>query len=128
MQSPLVPGLDKRQERIEAELVRKLGDAIKLDETPDLVHMGLVDEFYASFEWSDGGILHAHIAFWMIGAPRIDKIQVPREKEENVVEIDVDADESTALANDEAANLLGSFWDRVLTEFNVAKALSGASA
>ena len=79
-------------------------------------------------EWSEGGILHAHIAFWMVGAPRIDKIQVPREKEENVVEIDVDADENTAIANDEAANLLGSFWDRVLTEFNVAKALSGASA
>ena len=128
MQSPSVPGLDKLRERIEAELVRKLGDAIKLDETPDLVHMGLVDEFYASFEWSDGGILHAHIAFWMIGAPRIDKIQVPREKEENVVEIDANEDESTALANDEAANLLGSYWDRVLTEFNVAKALSGASA
>ena len=30
-----------------------------------------------------------------------------------------------ALTDDEAANLLGSFWDRVLTEFNVAKALSG---
>ena len=128
MQSPLVPGMDKLRERIEAELVRKLGDAIKLDETPDLVHMGLVDDFYASFEWSEGGILHAHIAFWMVGAPRIDKIQVPREEEDNVVEIDVDADESTAIANDEAANLLGSFWDRVLTEFNVAKALSGASA
>ena len=66
-----------------------------------------------------GGIPHAHITFWVIGA---------REKEEIVVEIDVDADESTALANDEAANLLGSFWDRVLTEFNVAKALSSASA
>ena len=107
MQSPSVPGMDTLRARIEAELERKLGGAVELDEPPDLVHMGLVDDFYASFEWSEGGILHAHIAFWMVGAPRIDKIQVPREKEENVLEIDVDADESTALENDEAANLLG---------------------
>jgi len=61
----------------------------------------------------------------MVGAPRIDKIQVPQEKQDNIVEIDVTAEDEKVLANDEAASLLGGFWDRILTEFNVAKALSG---
>ena len=29
-----------------------------------------------SFEWSSGAMLHAYMAFWVIGAPRIDKIEV----------------------------------------------------
>jgi len=95
------------------------------------VHLGMVDDFYASFEWSDGGILHAHIAFWIVGSPRIDKIQIPKEIDnddddaddlDDVVEIDVTAEDKTVLTHDQAASLLASFWDPVLTEYNVAKA------
>ena len=80
MQSPSIPGLPALHARIQAELARKLGEEVDLDALPDLTHMGLVDDFYASFAWSDGGILHAHVALWMVGAPRIDKIQVMQGK------------------------------------------------
>ena len=78
-----MPGLDALRKRIMNEFNEKLGEGVKLNELPDLLHLGLVDDFYGSFEWSDGGILHAHIAFWMVGAPRIDKIQVPHERDES---------------------------------------------
>ena len=68
MQSPSIPGSPALHARIQAELARKLGEEVDLDALPDLTHMGLVDDFYASFVWSDGGILHAHIALWMVGA------------------------------------------------------------
>ena len=70
MQSPSVPGLADIKARMKAELERKLGETVDVDELPDLLHMGCADDFYASFEWSDGSILHVHICFWMVGAPQ----------------------------------------------------------
>ena len=78
-------------------------------------------------------MLHAHIAFWVVGAPRIDKIEVPREKEDGAtaktwVEIDVVPDGSAVVPEAAAADQLASFWDRAFTEFNVAKAMAGGAA
>ena len=106
MQSPSVPGLADIKARMEAELERKLGETIDVDELPDLLHMGRVNDFYASFEWSDGGILHAHICFWVVGAPRIDKVAVPREKGDDTLEIDACSEDGTALPQEEAASFL----------------------
>ena len=66
MQSPSIPGLATVKRRIQEELQRKLGEAVEVDDIPDLLDMGCVDDFYASFEWSDGGLVHVHIAFWTI--------------------------------------------------------------
>ena len=60
-----------------------------MDEAPDLQFFGRVDDYHATFEWSEGGMIHAHMAFWVVGAPRIDKIDVPRlTKDTAVVEIE----------------------------------------
>ena len=70
------------QAKLAGELRNRMGVDVLVEEIPDLRLFGCVDDHYASFEWSEGGMLHAHIAFWVVGAPRIDKIEVPREKED----------------------------------------------
>ena len=76
MCSAEVPGIDEAKATLTEELRNRLG----------------VDDDYVSFEWSAGGMVHVHIAFWVVGAPRINKIEVPQEKEDEgkaYIEIDV---------------------------------------
>ena len=70
--------------------------------------------------------MHSHMAFWIVGSPRIDKIAVPKECDDHVVEISACSELDVVLPEVEAASRMASFWDRVVTEYNVAKALSGA--
>ena len=133
VRSEEVPGRDEAQAKLAEELSNRMGVDVLVEEIPDLRHVGCVDDHYASFEWSEGGMIHAHIAFWVVGAPRIDKIEVPREKEEETtaktwVEIDVVPDGSVVVPEAAAADQLASFWDRAFTEFNVAKAMAGGAA
>ena len=130
LRSADVPGLEAAKARLKEELERKLGVEMEVDEIPDLRDYGLVDDFYVSFEWSDGGMIHAHMAFWIVGAPRIDKVEVPKEEIEEidgkqVVEIEALPEGATVLPQSEAADSMATFWDRCITEFNVAKALAG---
>ena len=130
LRSADVPGLEAAKARLKDELERKLGVEVEVDEIPDLRDYGLVDDFYVSFEWSDGGMIHAHMAFWIVGAPRIDKVEVPKEEIEEidgkqVVEIEALPEGATVLPQSEAADSMATFWDRCITEFNVAKALAG---
>ena len=62
---------------------------------------------------------------WIVGSPRIDKINVPKNPEDGVVEVDVDADDVEIVTQEEAANRMSDFWDRLVTEFNVGKAFVG---
>ena len=80
-----------------AELQQKLGLEVSIDDLPDLQNYGYVDDFYASLEWSAGGLIHTHIAFWIVGSPRIDKVVVPTETRVGVVEIDTADAESFVL-------------------------------
>ena len=110
-----------------------MGVEMLVDDIPDLQYFGHVDDEYASFEWSEGGMIHVHIAFWIVGAPRIDKIEVPREKGDDGttktwVEIDVVPDGAVVVPESAAADRLATFWDRSFTEFNVAKAMVGAGS
>lgn len=118
-----MPGKDEVKRRLQTALRERLGQEVDIDSLPDLVFMGHVDDFYASFEWSSGGMLHAHMAFWIVGSPRIDKVIVPKEQGDQVVEITATCDTDVVLPQTEAANLMACFWDRVIAEFNVAKAL-----
>ena len=63
-------------------------------------------------------MIHAHMAFWVVGAPRIDKIEVPREQEGGTgrVEIDAPLPGQHSVARAEAAERLAAFWDRAYTE------------
>ena len=127
LRSDAVPGLTKTKQRICDSIKEKLGIDVDVDDLriPDLLHFGYVDDFWLSFEWSAGGIMHAHIAFWIVGSPRIDKIDLPKEKSEDVIEVDASTEDCRVLAHEEAANQMAGFWDRLVTEFNVAKALQG---
>ena len=82
VRSEEVPGRDEAQAKLAEELSNRMGVDVLVEEIPDLRHFGCVDDHYASFEWSEGGMIHVHIAFWVVGAPRIDKIEVPQEKED----------------------------------------------
>ena len=101
LQDPNTPGLGTAKARMTEHLRSKVGPGIAGDELPDLQNLGVADDFYASFEWSDGGIVHVHIALWIVGSPRIDKVQVPKEQQEesegNFVEIDVPIDGETVM-------------------------------
>ena len=114
LQSEDVPGLADARQKIEAELVSRTGLAISVDDVPDVRHFGQVDDWYATFEWSEGGIIHAHMAFWVVGAPRIDKVEVPREQEggSGGIEIDAPLPGQHAVPQAEAADRLSTFWDR----------------
>ena len=66
------------------------------------------------------------MAVWVVGAPRIDKIEAPREQAggSGGVEIETPLPGQDAVPQAEAADRLAAFWDRMYTEYNVAKALS----
>ena len=69
-----------------------------------------------------------YIALWIIGSPCIDKVQVPKELkvEGESGRIDAPIDGETVMPQEEAAALMGAFWEHAYTECNLAKAISGA--
>ena len=67
-------------------------------------------------------MIHAHIALWIVGSPRFDKINVPKQLPSGVVEVEPDTEDVRVHSSEEAAKLMACFWDRVVTEWNVAKA------
>jgi hypothetical protein len=128
LRSADAPGQDAAKYKLASDLTARLGVDVDVDEAPDLQFFGQVDDYYATFEWSEGGMIHAHMAFWIVGAPRIDKIDVPRStKDTAFVEIDAAPPGAEVVAEAEAADRLAAFWDRAYTEFNVAKTVAHES-
>jgi hypothetical protein len=84
---------------------------------------GKVDDWWATFELSSGGMVHVHIAFWIVASPRLDMIVMPSDPDpvakESIVLWDEDA--SVVLQDDAAAKVLTKFYDRVCTEWNPIK-------
>ena len=80
LQGDCVPGrtscMETLQQTMDDELRGRGGDGIQVVEL-DCLGWGRVDDFWSSFEWSAGGMVHCHIAYWIKGAPRIDKVVVP---------------------------------------------------
>ena len=87
------------------------GEGISVDELLELTDLGRIDGYYASFEWSDGGFIHAHIAFWMVGSPRIDRVVVPRDQADGSVHLDGPLDQEIVVTEEKAASLLGCLCD-----------------
>ena len=130
LQSDDVPGRGDAQQKIDAQLRSRMGCDISVADILELRHFGQVDDSYTTFEWSEGGIIHVHMALWVVGAPRIDKIEALREqpKRSAGVEIESPLPGQHAVPQAEAADRLAAFWDRAYTEFNVTKVLaSGVS-
>ena len=123
LQDLATPGLTTVRSKMEELFRSKVGEDVDVGELPDLQHLGEVDDVYVSFEWNDGGLVHVHIALWIVGSPRIDKVIVPREQGGNLVEVEVPIHGETVLPQEEAATLMSAFWERAYCEFNVAKTL-----
>ena len=105
-----------------------MGVEVSVDDVDLGDSWGLVDDIYATFEWSAGGMVHVHIAFWIAGAPRIDRVaEAPDGNPDNEEAIfhDLDMDGEVVLEQGEAASRLASFFDRAYTEWNLQKAPVG---
>ena len=97
---------------------------VDIPEMPELSELGRVDDYYASIEWSSGGMVHAHIAFWMVGSPRIDRVTTVGDDEcgtEKPIRVDDPMEDDIVMVDAQAAALLGQFWERVYTECNIMK-------
>ena len=69
LQSDDVPGRGDAQQKIEAQLGSRMGCGISVADILELRYFGQVDDSYTTFEWSEGGIIHVHMAVWVVGAP-----------------------------------------------------------
>ena len=67
LQSDDVPGRGDAQQKIEAQLRSRMGCDISVADIPELRHFGQVDDSYTTFEWGEGGIIHVHMAVWVVG-------------------------------------------------------------
>ena len=127
LQDPSTPGLDNVKARMTQHLHGIVGPNIDVEKMPDIQHVGAVDDFYASFEWSEGGLVHDRIAVWIVGSPRIDKVIMPKEHvDDGYVEIQVPIEGETVLPQERAASLMSAFWERAYTEQNLAKAFTAS--
>ena len=124
LQGDCVPGrtacMETLQQTMDDELRGRGGDGIQVVEL-DCLGWGRVDDFWSSFEWSAGGMVHGHIAYWIKGAPRIDKVVVPDAITGSVDDTVLDFDGQVSLEQGLAAERLASFFDRAYTEYNISK-------
>ena len=72
-----MPGADAQHQALPVHMRRRCGapgsasaTRISVGDVQDVRHFGQVDDSHATFEWNEGGIIHAHMAFWVVGAPR----------------------------------------------------------
>ena len=58
LRSEEVLGQAEAQAKLAEELSKRMGVDVLVEEIPDLRHFGCADDHYASFEWSEGGMIH----------------------------------------------------------------------
>ena len=76
IQSKAVPDVAAAKALLERQFAESLGTAhadFVLHQPDD---WGTVDDYWATYEWSEGGLIHLHIAFWIVGSPRIDVVKI----------------------------------------------------
>ena len=74
-------GVEECKSRIREHLRECLGVQDAELHLPDPSNWGEVDDYWATYEWSEGGLIHLHIAFWVVGSPRIDVVKIADEEE-----------------------------------------------
>ena len=125
MQSSKVPHKD--------QVVQMWRDSFGLDVEYDatfeqvLLDCGRVDDSWTTFEWSAGGLVHVHVALWIVGSPRIDKVILAGHANETAQELDIEMEDRIEMEQGAAADKLANFFDRVCTEWNIAKATQGGT-
>ncbi|CAK0791621.1 unnamed protein product, partial [Prorocentrum cordatum] len=123
-----VPGRGAAKDKLGGDSAARLGVDARVDDALDLRAFGRVGDRCATFDWGDGGVIRVRAAFWIVGAPRVDKVAAPRIGDYSAV-VDVDAAPPGAevFGGAEAADRLATFWGRACAEFNVAKAVADPS-
>jgi len=119
--SEQVPPKKEAMAAVQRELASELGDdSTSFNELQLDADWGRVDEWWACYEWSGGGLVHVHVCLWIKGAPRIDKVKtgvVTGAVEETLWTEDGQVD----LSGDAAAKASNSFFERLYTEWNLKK-------
>ena len=87
-----------------------------------------VDDWYASFEWGAGGIVHVHCVFWVKGAPRVDCVIRPDEDGNLPNDLSEAHAAHAPVLEEDVAGIFASFHDRVYTEWNAKKPADGSEA
>ena len=119
--SEQVPSKKEAMAAVQRELASELGDdstsfkELELDED-----WGRVDDWWACYERSGGGLLHVHVCLWIQGALRIDKVKTGVATGA-VEETPWSEDGQVDLSGDAAAKALNSFFERLYTEWNLKK-------
>ncbi len=90
-------------------LARRVLDAVDEDGG------GNKDDYWASYEWGAGGIVHLHVLLWKSGSKRIEKVVRPDACG------NVPMHEDDAILETEAANLLGEYYTPHISEMNADK-------
>jgi len=119
--SEQVPSKKEAMAAVQRELASELDDdSTTFKELHLDADWGRVDDWWACYEWSGGGLVHVHVCLWIKGAPRIDKVKtgaVTGAVEETLWTEDGQVD----LSGDAAAKALNSFFERLYTEWNLKK-------
>lgn len=132
-----IPGREAYADLLQQEMRRRLGDTfeqLKFDES--VAAIGRVDDYWASYEWSGGGMVHVHVALWITGSPRVDKVIVQNPSADppdeasrgGGREILLEEDGDVKLTDAQSANLMASFFDPFYTEWHHGKDADGRAA
>ena len=87
----------------------------------------VVDDWYASYEWGSGGIVHLHVVLWIKGAPRVD-VAVKLGSGGDMPLMEPPDESKTIVLEEDVATIMASFFDRLYTEWNARKAPDGSEA
>ena len=119
--SEQVPSKKEAMAAVQRELANELGDDSMLFQELLLDRdWGRVDDWWACYEWSGGGLIHVHVCFWIKGSPRIDKVKTGAATGA-VEETLWTEDGQVELSGDAAAKTMNSFFERLYTEWNLQK-------
>ena len=132
-----IPGRGAYADLLQKEMRQRLGgtfEQLKFDES--VAAIGRVDDYWASYVWSGGGMVHVHVALWITGSPRVDKVIVqdpsadpPDEASRGGGrEILLEGDGDVMLTEARSANLMASFFDSVYTGWHQGKDADGHEA
>ena len=75
--SPAVPDIARAQHAVEKRLAAQVGeDAVENLQLQLPSDWGAIDDYWATFEWSEGGLIHVRLSLWIVGSPRIDVVKI----------------------------------------------------
>ena len=76
IQSKEIPNLDLAKSVLKRQMAESLGTGDVRFEIHQPENWGTIDDYWATYEWSEGGLIHLHIGLWMVGSPRIDVVKI----------------------------------------------------